>query len=66
MVPDVVDSAVFSSMDAELIGKVSSFDCDVGVVGKPVALKVASFFLFVVMIVRSNYVHFLTKPSQLL
>lgn len=51
-------------MDAELVGEVRSFDGDVGVVAKPVALEIPRFFLFIVVVVRRNNVDLLAEPRQ--
>lgn len=59
MEPDVVDSAVLASMDAELILKVSSCDLHISFIFKPISQQVIGFLLLIVLVIRSDNVHFL-------
>ena len=52
-------------MDTELIWEMGSFDGDAGIIFETITLEIASFFLFVVVIVRSDDIDLFSKSSQL-
>lgn len=66
MVPDVVDSAVLASVDAELIGEVGCLDVDVALMREAVSKQVVGLLLLVVLVVRSDNVDFLPQSDHLL
>ena len=64
VVPDIVDSSVFTPVNAELVLEVGYFDFDVALVMEAISLQIVGLFLFVVLVVWSYDVHFFAYPCQ--
>lgn len=60
MEPDIVDSAVLASMDAELVIEMGCLHSNVSFMCEPVSQQIVCLFLFVVFVVRGNDVDLLS------
>jgi hypothetical protein len=60
MEPDIVDTAVLASMDAKLMIEMSCLDSNVSFMCESISQEIVCLFLFVVFVVRGNYVYFLS------
>ncbi len=57
MKPDIVDSTIFSSMDAELKFEMSLFDFDVHLMFEAISEEVVGLFLLVELVVGGHNVN---------
>lgn len=60
MEPDIVDSAVLASVDAELVIEVGCLHANVSFMSEPVSQQIIRLFLFVVFVVRGHDVDLLS------
>ncbi len=61
MKPNIINSAIFSSMYSELMLKMSSKHFNVSIIRKPIFFKISCFFFFIIFIIRSNDINLLSK-----
>ena len=64
MIPYIVDSSVFTRVNAELVLEMGHFDLDIAFVMETVFLQIVGLFLFVVLVVRGYDVHFFPYSCQ--
>ena len=64
MIPYIVDSSVFTRVNAELVLEMGHFDLDIAFVMETVFLQIVGLFLFVVLVVWGYDVHFFTYSCQ--
>ena len=59
MEPDIVNSAILTPMDTELILKVSGCDLHISLILEPIPQQVIGLLLLIVLIIRSDNIHLL-------
>ena len=65
MEPNIVYATVFSSMYSELVLKSWAYDFYIPLINKSLFCQIICLFLFVIFVIRSNYIHFFSYSCQL-
>lgn len=66
MEPNIVNSTIFSTMDAEFIFKVGCSDSNIALIAETVPHEVVRLHFFVVLVIRSDDIDLLSQPCQFL